>query len=70
MPKVSKETAAQVMEFGPVIDRREEIDGSTIELVSFGAAGTELLQSSPTEKLAETERAIQERMCTQQPSAS
>jgi hypothetical protein len=37
MPKVSKETASQVREFGPVIDRREEMDGYTIEFVSFGA---------------------------------
>ena len=33
-------------------------------------AGTELLQFSPTDKLAETERAIEEWMATQQQSAS
>ncbi len=125
MPNVSKETASQVLEFGPVIDRREEMEGYTIQFVSFGAdsdldqplqalpggacqcphwgyviagrmryvfgdreevyeagdafyqppghrpyvdAGTELLQFSPTEKLAETERAIQEWMSAQPPS--
>lgn len=37
MPKVSKESASTVQEFGPVIDRREDIDGYTVEFVSFGA---------------------------------
>ncbi len=37
MPKVSKETATQVQEFGPVIDRRAEFGGYTVEFVSFGA---------------------------------
>ena len=37
MPKVSKETASQVQEFGPVTDRREEMDGYTVEFVSFAA---------------------------------
>ena len=37
MPKVSKESASNVQEFGPVIDRREEMDGYTVEFVSFGA---------------------------------
>jgi hypothetical protein len=27
VPKVSKETASQVREMGPVTDRREEMDG-------------------------------------------
>jgi mannose-6-phosphate isomerase-like protein (cupin superfamily) len=36
MPKVSKETAADVREFGPVTDRRAEMDGYTVEFVSFG----------------------------------
>ena len=35
MPKVSKETASDVREFGPVIDRRAEMDGYTVEFVSF-----------------------------------
>jgi hypothetical protein len=37
MPKVSKETASQVQEFGPVTDRREDMDGYTVEFVSFSA---------------------------------
>jgi hypothetical protein len=37
VPKVSKETASQVQEFGPVTDRREEMDGYTVEFVSFAA---------------------------------
>jgi hypothetical protein len=37
MPKVSKETATQVQEMGPVIDRRTEMDGYTVEFVSFAA---------------------------------
>jgi mannose-6-phosphate isomerase-like protein (cupin superfamily) len=37
MPKVSKETAADVREFGPVTDRRTEMDGYTVEFVSFAA---------------------------------
>src|SRR5690349_18469333 len=37
MPKVSKESASNVQEFGPVVDRREEMDGYTVEFVSFAA---------------------------------
>src|SRR6266566_1524250 len=123
MPKVSKESASNVREFGSVVDRREEMDGYTVEFVSFGAdsdldgplqalpggacqcphwgyviagrmrfvfgdreevyeaddafyqppghrpyvdAGTELLQFSPTKELAETERAIEQWMRSQQ----
>jgi mannose-6-phosphate isomerase-like protein (cupin superfamily) len=122
MPKVSKESASNVQQFGPVTDRREDMDGYAVEFVSFGAdadldgplqalpggschcphwgyvvagrmrfvyadheevyeagdafytppghrpyveAGTELLQFSPTQELAETERAIQEWMARQ-----
>ena len=122
MPKVSKESASNVQQFGPVTDRREDMDGYTVEFVSFGAdsdldaplqalpggacrcphwgyvlegrmrfvyadreevygagdafytppghrpyveAGTELLQFSPTQELAETERAVQEWMARQ-----
>jgi hypothetical protein len=125
LPKVSKETASKVQEFGPVTDRREDMDGYTVEFVSFAAdsnldgplqalpggacqcphwgyviegrmrfvfddheeeyqageafyqppghrpyvdAGTELLQFSPTDKLAETERAIADWMSRQQES--
>jgi hypothetical protein len=37
MPKVSRETASDVRTFGPVVDRREEMNGYTVEFVSFGA---------------------------------
>lgn len=37
MPKVSKQSATKVQEFGPVTDRREEMNGYTVEFVSFGA---------------------------------
>jgi len=50
MPKVSKETASQVQEMGPVTDRREDVDGYTINFVSF-AGDADLdgpLQSLPT----------------------
>ena len=124
MSKVSSSTASQVREFGPVTDCREEMDGYTVQFVSFAAdanldgplqalpggacqcphwgyviagrmrfvfddgeevyetgdafyqppghrpyvdAGTELLQFSPTDKLAETEKAVEEWM-SRQPS--
>jgi hypothetical protein len=49
MPKVSKESAAQVDEHGPVEDRHEEIDGYTVNFVSFRADvdGTPLLKGLP-----------------------
>ena len=37
MPKVSRETASDVRTFGPVVDRREEMNGYTVEFVSFEA---------------------------------
>ncbi|MEU9077953.1 hypothetical protein ACFYUY_33465 [Kitasatospora sp. NPDC004745] len=37
MPKVSKQSATNVQEFGPVTDRREEMNGYTVEFVSFAA---------------------------------
>jgi mannose-6-phosphate isomerase-like protein (cupin superfamily) len=37
MPKVSRETASEVREMGPVTDRREEMNGYTVEFVSFAA---------------------------------
>jgi hypothetical protein len=52
MPRVSKETASDVREFGPVTDRREEMDGYTVEFVSF-AADADLdgrLQSLPGDR--------------------
>ena len=36
MPKVSKESAAQVDDMGPVgEDRHEDLDGSTVNFVTF-----------------------------------
>ncbi len=35
MPKVSKESAAQVDDHGPVEDRHEDVDGYTVNFVSF-----------------------------------
>ena len=37
MPKVSRESAAQVDDHGPVEDRHEDVDGYTIQFVSFRA---------------------------------
>ncbi len=35
MPKVSKDSAAQGGEFGPVTDRSDEIEGYTVSFTSF-----------------------------------
>jgi mannose-6-phosphate isomerase-like protein (cupin superfamily) len=35
MPKVSKDSAAQVEQHGPVEDRHEDLDGYTVNFVSF-----------------------------------
>ena len=35
MPKVSRESASQVQQVGPVEDRHEDIDGYTVNFVSF-----------------------------------
>jgi hypothetical protein len=37
MPKVSKDSAAHVDDHGPVEDRHEDIDGYTVNFVSFRA---------------------------------
>jgi hypothetical protein len=123
MSKVSRNTASQILEFGPVTDRREAMDGYMVQFVSFAAdsnldgplqalpggacqcphwgyviagrmrfvsddreevyeagdafyqppghrpyvdAGTELLQFSPADKLAETEMAVTEWMSRHQ----
>ena len=49
MPKVSKQSAAQVDDYGPVENRHEEVSGYTIEFVSFrqDIDGTPLLQGLP-----------------------
>jgi AraC-like ligand binding domain len=49
MPKVSKESAAQVDDYGPVENRHEEVSDYTIEFVSFrqDIDGTPLLRGLP-----------------------
>ena len=36
MPKVSRESAEHVEDHGPVVDRHEDVDGYTINFVTFG----------------------------------
>ena len=52
MPKVSKESAAHVEDHGPVVDRHEEIDGYTVNFVTFGVDmdGTPLLKGLPDDR--------------------
>ena len=49
MPKVSKDSAANVERHGPVEDRNEDVDGYTVNFVRFDADidGTPLLQGLP-----------------------
>jgi hypothetical protein len=49
MPKVSKDSAAHVEDHGPVVDRHEDIEGYTVNFVSFDADvdGTPLLRGLP-----------------------
>ena len=49
MPKVSKESAARVDDYGPVENRHEEVSDYTIEFVSFrqDIDGTPLLKGLP-----------------------
>jgi hypothetical protein len=49
MPKVSKESAAQVDDHGVVEDRHEDIDGYTVNFVSFrqDVDGSPLLKGLP-----------------------
>src|SRR5437763_59914 len=35
MPKVSKETASHVQDFGPAVDRTEDLDGYSVSFVSI-----------------------------------
>jgi hypothetical protein len=44
MAKVSRDTASQVREFGPVTDRREEMEGYTVQFVSFAADSTSMVR--------------------------
>src|SRR3954453_3076434 len=52
MPKVSKESAARVVDHGPVVDRSEDLDGYTVNFVSFHADidGTPLLKGLPDDR--------------------
>jgi hypothetical protein len=49
MPRVSRESAAQVDDHGPVEDRHEDVDGYTIQFVSFrqDIDGTPLMKGLP-----------------------
>ncbi len=49
MPKVSRDSAAHVEDHGPVEDRHEDLDGYTVNFVSFRADidGTPLLKGMP-----------------------
>jgi len=49
MPKVSRGSAAHVDQHGPVEDRHEDIDGYTVNFVSFGIDidATALLKGLP-----------------------
>ncbi|MEV5378144.1 MULTISPECIES: cupin domain-containing protein [Streptomyces] len=49
MPKVSRDSAAQVSTDGPVVDRHEDIDGYTVDFVTFteDVDGTGLFRGLP-----------------------
>jgi hypothetical protein len=52
MPKVSKESAAHIESHGPVEDRHEDIEGYTINFLSFGVDidATPLMQGLPGDR--------------------
>ena len=52
MPKVSRESAAHVEDHGVVEDRHEDIDGYTVNFLTFrtDADGTPLLKGLPGDK--------------------
>src|SRR4051794_13768487 len=52
MPKVSKQSATQGGEFGPVTDRSEELDGYTVNFVEFreDVDATPLLKGAPDDR--------------------
>lgn len=52
MPKVSKDSAAHVDAHGPVDDHHEDLDGYTVNFVSFAADidGTPLLKGLPDDR--------------------
>jgi hypothetical protein len=51
MPKVSKQSAAHVEQFGPVEDRHEDIHGYTIDFLSFSddIDATPMMQGLPND---------------------
>ena len=52
MPKVSMASAAHVEDHGIVVDRREDLDGYTVNFVTFHEAvdGTQLLKGLPDDR--------------------
>jgi glyoxylate utilization-related uncharacterized protein len=52
MPKVSRESAAHVEDHGPVEDRHEDVEGYTVNFVSFRADvdGAPLLRGLPDDR--------------------
>src|SRR5437016_2650027 len=52
MPKVSRESATQGGEFGPVVDRSEQLEGYTVNFVSFAQDidATPLLKGLPDDR--------------------
>jgi quercetin dioxygenase-like cupin family protein len=54
MPKVSKETAAKVVDAGPVEDRSSDLEGYTVGFTTFNATvdGVPLLKGLPNDQCA------------------
>jgi hypothetical protein len=52
MPKVSRESATQGGEFGPVVDRSDQLDGYTVNFTSFreDIDGTPLMKGLPDDR--------------------
>jgi hypothetical protein len=52
MPKVSRESATQGGEFGPVVDRSDQLDGYTVNFTSFreDVDGTPLMKGLPDDR--------------------
>ena len=54
MPKVSRESVAEVMDVGVVVDRHSDLDGYTFSFLTYNAEtnGAELLRGLPDETCA------------------
>ena len=52
MPKVSRDSATQGGDFGPVVDRSDEVEGYTVNFTSFGEDidATPLLKGLPDDR--------------------